>query len=452
MLGVALVECMTSQEMMLCLCMEFIYAMSVVFFDNFYFINIFKINVKKREFALITLLEGIANFIVIILIPVPYSRAIHYIISILIYKFAFKQSLEKSLLGETINALISVSIEVIFSKVCCMMYSDVISYIEGLNNLKYSITFKTFIILSKLIILTIIKFKNLNINIVDHFQKKNKTIILITSIAGLVIIFFTSIELLYFIGEFQYIHYLINLISVIFYFFISIKSIIRVNELETQDLKIHSLEIYNKTLGIMYDSIRGFKHDFGNFVIALDGYVKIEDMDGIKQMSKSVLAECQQINDMGGILDPKIVGNPALYSIITNKYYLAKEQGMNLSLEVMTDLEQYNEHSYEICRILGILLDNAIEAAKETESKIINVRILDDAKANRKLIIVENSYDNKDININTIFDKGYTTKLSGHGLGLWNIKSILMNNEDLNLFTTKGELFKQQIEIYTKIK
>ena len=122
-----------------------------------------------------------------------------------------------------------------------------------------------------------------------------------------------------------------------------------------------------------------------------------------------------------------------------------------MNIEVLTKIEEKCENNYEICRILGILLDNAIEAAKDTENKIINVKFVQDTKVDRKLIIIENSYNNKNIDLDKIFEKGYTSKEDSsreHGLGLWNIRNILMNNEDLNLYTTANELFRQQLEIY----
>ena len=45
-----------------------------------------------------------------------------------------------------------------------------------------------------------------------------------------------------------------------------------------------------------------------------NGYI-----EGIKNMSKSLLKDCKNVNNMG-ILDPKIINNPAVYSIITTKY------------------------------------------------------------------------------------------------------------------------------------
>jgi two-component system sensor histidine kinase AgrC len=236
------------------------------------------------------------------------------------------------------------------------------------------------------------------------------------------------------------------------YAYLVIRNIFRISVQELQAVKINSLEVYNKNLGTMYDNVRGFKHDFSNFVIALNGYVRDKNIDGIDKMSTSILKDCKDVNNLE-ILDPKSIGNPAIYSIITNKYNLAKENGIKVNLDILTDLKQSTEKSYAICRILGILLDNAIEAAKETDEKKMNVKFLDDNKFDRKLIIIENSYNNKDVNVDKIFEKGYTSKddnSNSHGLGLWNIKSILENNEGLNLYTRKGDLFKQQLEIYTK--
>ena len=75
-----------------------------------------------------------------------------------------------------------------------------------------------------------------------------------------------------------------------------------------------------------------------------------------------------------------------------------------------------------------------------------------DIKQNRQLIIVENTYENKDVNIYKIFEKGFTSKekeIGSHGLGLWEVRQILKKNNNLNLHTTKdNKYFKQQLDIY----
>ena len=97
----------------------------------------------------------------------------------------------------------------------------------------------------------------------------------------------------------------------------------------------------------------------------------------------------------------------------------------------------------------GILLDNAIEAANECDEKIINVSIKNDEKNSRQLLVVENTYNNKDVDTEKIYDKGFSTKPNNTGLGLWEVRQIIKRNNNLNLFTTKDEkYFKQQLEIY----
>ena len=64
---------------------------------------------------------------------------------------------------------------------------------------------------------------------------------------------------------------------------------------------------------------------------------------------------------------------------------------------------------------------------------------------------IENTYLNKDIDTERIFEKNYSTKSSktNSGLGLWEVRQILKRNNNLNLFTTKNdEFFIQQFEIY----
>ena len=69
---------------------------------------------------------------------------------------------------------------------------------------------------------------------------------------------------------------------------------------------------------------------------------------------------------------------------------------------------------------------------------------------NRNLIIIENPYKNYLIDINKIYDKGFSSKKDkiAHGLGLWKVKQILKKNKNIQIYTSREKLFKQQLEIY----
>ena len=120
-----------------------------------------------------------------------------------------------------------------------------------------------------------------------------------------------------------------------------------------------------------------------------------------------------------------------------------------MNIETFIDFNKLNMKVYEFTKVLGILLDNAIEAAKECNEKTINIIIRKDFNINRQLVIVENTYTNKNIDTEKIYEKGFTSKQNNTGLGLWEIRQILKKNNNLNLFTTKNnDFFSQQFEIY----
>ena len=116
---------------------------------------------------------------------------------------------------------------------------------------------------------------------------------------------------------------------------------------------------------------------------------------------------------------------------------------------ITIDLNKLNMKIYEFTRVLGILLDNAIEASKECDEKIINIEIRKESKRNRQILLIENTYSNKNIDTEKIFEKKYSTKKGNSGLGLWEVRKILTKNTNLNLFTSKNDIFfKQQLEMY----
>ena len=125
--------------------------------------------------------------------------------------------------------------------------------------------------------------------------------------------------------------------------------------------------------------------------------------------------------------------------------------GITINLDCFIDFKKLHMEIYEFTRVLGILMDNAIEAAQECNKKIINVIIREEPRRNRQLLVIENTYNNKDIDVEKIYEKGYSTKENNTGLGLWEVNKIITKHKNLARFTSKNkDFFKQEIEIYNK--
>ena len=199
-----------------------------------------------------------------------------------------------------------------------------------------------------------------------------------------------------------------------------------------------------KNLNYICDSTRTFRHDFNNIMQAMGGYIQTNNIYELKQYYNRLVPECFRINNLYRF-HSKLIVNTALYSIISDKYNLAEQKNIKMSLNILLDLDSLRINSYTLTRILGILLDNAIEASSECPQKIVNLSF--QTSNNKQLIIVENTCLTKKIS-SRIFEKNYTTKSKNCGLGLWEVKNILEKNKNLSLNTKANSgFFLQQLEI-----
>ena len=236
------------------------------------------------------------------------------------------------------------------------------------------------------------------------------------------------------------------IVTLLIYFSMSMYSIVRTNTLEKTKADLENEKIYNKTLSVLHDNIRGFKHDFNNIVQSIGGYIALNDMDGLNTYYQSLLNDCRLTNNLT-LLNPETINNPSVYSLLTNKYYTACEKNIEMTFSIFTDLSKINFNMYEFSRILGILLDNAIEAAEETDEKRIEIEFTSNSK--KQLFIIRNSCKDENISTTKIFEKGYSTKNRNSGIGLWKVHKILSKNTNLDLFTTvKDNMFSQQLEVF----
>ena len=102
--------------------------------------------------------------------------------------------------------------------------------------------------------------------------------------------------------------------------------------------------------------------------------------------------------------------------------------------------------NYDICRIAGIIVDNAIEETvkfNKKEREIIISMYID-----KEFIVEVSNRIKDDFDLNKIYEKGYTSKSKGHGYGLSLLKKIVDENEKItNDIKIVNNVFTQIIKI-----
>ncbi len=404
------------------------------------------INISRKKTILYILVIPIISILSNTFLSPNIRVIINLIVTPLFALLVFKTNLLKSILIEIIPIIV-----VLISQTIWVNFFNIILHISSyeIENIPiYRFVMSCLDYLSIFICYTLSKKYHFNIKLLDSMHKKNKIILIINSIFGVIAIV-SQLYLVSFYAENQpFFITIVGLLSIIIYFFISMYSLANTTQLALTTTDLEKEKEHNKTLKLLHDELRGFRHDFGNIMTTIGGYAHTGDIEGLKKYYSQIQVDLNRVNNLS-TLSPDVINNPAIYSLLAAKYHKADELGIKINLDVFLNLNILNMKIYEFTRILGILMDNAIEAARECDEKIINVEIRKDISSPRQLLIIENTYTNKDINIDKIFEKNYSTKENNSGLGLWEVRQILHKNNNLNLYTTKNDkFFKQQLEIY----
>lgn len=412
------------------------------------FTTILNIQSNRKQKIIYILFSSILGLLCSLCIPKPYSNIATTILIPLAIMFIFKVSFIKGLLSETLILFCVTIAELGITRLFLLLFNC--TYEMCANIPIYRVSSTLLIYFAIFAIAEIAKYYKANINGIETLSKKNKSLIIVNTIFALVVIFMQMYLIVFYYDTLPLFAIIINILCLFSYFLLSIHSLVKTMKLEKTTADLEQEKSYNKTLQILHDNIRAFKHDFSNIIAGIGGYVETKDIDGLSKYYKQLLKDCGQVNNLSS-LNPGTINNPAVYSVLANKYYKADNLGITINLESFINFDDLHLPIYEFTRMLGILMDNAIEATTECNNKLINVVIRNDARQNRQLLTIENTYENKDVNIDKIYEKGYSTKPNNTGLGLWEIDRIIKKHKNITRFTRKtDEFFIQQIEIYNE--
>ncbi len=413
-----------------------------------FFTSLLDIKATSKRKLIYVLIYGTIGNIFSFIIPTSYTIFIYIILWPVLIYFILKATIIKALLAEIITLIISSSLEFLFTNAFLNLFNITSEMIVTIPFYRLIVALSIYFI-----IFMLTKFINhlkVNIQIFDNMKTKTKILLVVNALLIVLVIAMQFYLLRFYSASMPTFITLISIFGLIAYFAVSLYSIINVSKLETTKIDLENANSTIHSLTILHDQVRSFKHDFDNMVNSIGGYVVNEDIEGLRKYYNQLLEECHKTNNLYA-LSPAVINHPAIYHMLATKYYEADQKNVQINLNVFLDLNEIEDRMkiYDFTRILGILLDNAIDAAVECDKKIINVTFRKEISNNMIAVIIQNTYKNKEVDTETIYQKGVSSKENHSGLGLWKVRQILMHNNNLNLFTTKNEeFFTQQFEIY----
>ncbi len=217
---------------------------------------------------------------------------------------------------------------------------------------------------------------------------------------------------------------------------------------ETKQKAMQDLQDYTRNLEAMYNGLRSFKHDYVNILLSLSGYIEDGDMDRLKDFFESkifptknlITGEDYKLNQLSNISVLEIK------SLLSAKMIYAHESGIDITIDIPDKVESFLIDTVDLARILGIFLDNAIEATLETEQPQIGLNIIQNKTG--VSIIISNRFRDSGLMLHKLKQKGFSTKIGHQGIGLGNAQKIISSYDNVLLETTmKCDYFTQHIEL-----
>ena len=210
---------------------------------------------------------------------------------------------------------------------------------------------------------------------------------------------------------------------------------------------------YTSQVEGMYEELRAFKHDYVNILASLSGYIEKDDMEGLAQyFEQNILPTNEKINQ-GKYHLQKLskIQDPAIKGLISSKLIYAMNTGLDVFVDIIDDVTDFSMRTIDLIRIMGIYLDNATDAALETEKKELKLNVVKEQHS--VTIVLMNSFVDHGLSVGEMEKQHVSTKGEGRGLGLDNVNEILRTYSNVNKMTEiRGGYFVQTLTIADKEK
>lgn len=339
------------------------------------------------------------------------------IVMILCNYFLFTKDKNANIVIPIIAELILIIAEVIIS----ILFVTLLKLEGNAIFIKYSgtIIINLFVGVISILLVNLKLFKNITNKVIDIIDNINKNVLII--VLGVLIIIINFLLMVpYYRIRTSYI-VIFNAITIVVYSFIVFKMF----EEKSRYIKMNNkYNMTNTTLKELEQNVTRLKitnHENKNQLLTIRNMIK-KGEDGkslIKHIENIVNTKIK--DDETLMFQTSTITNSMISSIVYSKMLTMKENDVDVDLIISRDIKDLylsdipDELAVEVCKIIGVYLDNALEEVSKYEEKIINIEFYAEKKT--LCIAISNNFEGE-IDFEKMDNPGYTTKENGHGYGL----------------------------------
>ncbi|MCF2543400.1 GHKL domain-containing protein [Blautia producta] len=182
-----------------------------------------------------------------------------------------------------------------------------------------------------------------------------------------------------------------------------------------RELQMHKM--YDNSFASLIATMRKKQHEFHNHLQAIVGmHYMLKTYEELVEEQQKYVGTLLHENKFYGLLSSNW---PVLAGFLYSKFLEADAKGIGIKYTLGVELEMCRIPEFVMIEILGILLDNAIEAVEKIENPMIYVRVV---KEESFSVQVANTIEDMTYgNVMRLFDEGYSSKKGHQGLGLHKI-------------------------------
>ena len=185
-----------------------------------------------------------------------------------------------------------------------------------------------------------------------------------------------------------------------------------------RQLQIRDLEQTNTQMDDLNHTLRAQRHDFLNHLQVVYGLMEMNEYAEATDYLEKVYGEIRAVSSF---LSTR---STAVNALLKVKAGACAQEHIELRMDIKSPLLNLPMPAWELCRVLGNLIDNAMDAAKQAETPHISLSIAEDIRAFR-FKIENNGPAIPEALLPSIFEEGVSTKGENRGMGLSIVKNTL---------------------------